>query len=149
MAGRRAPTEDVRGKVAPEDSTFWKCNWIHCVNGCGLSGHGVCSARGEWNNPNCPQFEQTACEHGIFTVFECAKCTRKNTEIMDRTFTCDKCGDKFKRKPIPAVVIAGGERYDVSLHVERKAYKERPMTGRDFCRMCLRKILRLSMDFLD
>lgn len=43
-------------KVAPEDSSKWKCNWIACVGGCGLSGNGRCSENGEWDNPNCPKF---------------------------------------------------------------------------------------------
>ena len=49
---------DVRGKIAPEDSRKWKCNWLDCVSGCGLAGSGRCEARGEWNNPNCPQFSK-------------------------------------------------------------------------------------------
>lgn len=46
----------VKGKVAPEDSSLWKCNWLNCLHGCGLAGNGSCSAGGEWNNPKCPQF---------------------------------------------------------------------------------------------
>ena len=28
-----------------------RCNWVACVNGCGLSGIGRCSARGDWRDP--------------------------------------------------------------------------------------------------
>ena len=45
-------------RCAPEDSTKWKCNWISCIGGAGLSGHGWCSMRGEWDNPKCPKFEK-------------------------------------------------------------------------------------------
>jgi len=51
-----SPAKDVRGKVAPEDSSQWKCNWINCLHGCGLSGNGRCSADGEWNNMSCGKF---------------------------------------------------------------------------------------------
>lgn len=34
-----------------------RCNWVACVNGCGLSGIGRCSARGDWRDPHCPRFE--------------------------------------------------------------------------------------------
>ena len=43
-------------KRAPEDSSRWKCNWIKCAGGMGLAGTGMCSFRGEWDNPNCPYF---------------------------------------------------------------------------------------------
>jgi hypothetical protein len=56
-----SPAKDVRGKVAPEDSSLWKCNWLNCLHGCGLAGNGSCSADGEWNNPKCPQFRRYEC----------------------------------------------------------------------------------------
>jgi hypothetical protein len=43
-------------KIAPEDSTLWKCNWLECAGGSGLAGGGMCSFRGDWSNPNCPYF---------------------------------------------------------------------------------------------
>lgn len=49
-------SRESRGKIAPEDSTLWKCNWLNCVHGCGLAGSGICSRDGEWDNPKCPQF---------------------------------------------------------------------------------------------
>ena len=50
--------KDVRGKIATVDSQNWKCNWIECLDGCGLAGNGCCSAHGKWNNPNCPKFNK-------------------------------------------------------------------------------------------
>ena len=51
-------SDRVKGKVAPEDSRKWKCNWIECLDGCGLAGNGRCSADGEWDNVKCPQFNK-------------------------------------------------------------------------------------------
>jgi hypothetical protein len=45
--------------IAPDDSTKWKCNWIECISGCGLSVYGWCSVRGEWDNSKCPKFEKS------------------------------------------------------------------------------------------
>ena len=54
-----SPPEPVKlYKCAPEDSSLWKCNWIECLGGCGLAGNGMCSDRGEWDNPNCPKFNK-------------------------------------------------------------------------------------------
>jgi hypothetical protein len=47
-------------KIAPEDSSQWKCNWINCTHGLGLAGNGTCSARGEWFNSKCTKFEKEA-----------------------------------------------------------------------------------------
>ena len=44
--------------VAPEDSGFWKCLWLVCKHGMGLAGHGQCSAKGEWDNPDCPSYSE-------------------------------------------------------------------------------------------
>jgi hypothetical protein len=49
-------SKEARGKIAPDDSTLWKCNWLNCVHGCGLAGSGICSRDGEWDNPKCKQF---------------------------------------------------------------------------------------------
>ena len=46
-----------KSTIAPLDSSQWKCNWLKCAHGCGLAGHGICSARGEWWNKDCPKFE--------------------------------------------------------------------------------------------
>jgi hypothetical protein len=35
---------------------YVKCNFKDCAHGMGLAGHGVCSAAGEWNRPDCPEF---------------------------------------------------------------------------------------------
>lgn len=43
-------------KVAPEDSHYWKCNWLDCAGGMGLAGNGWCSFRGDWNKKNCKLF---------------------------------------------------------------------------------------------
>jgi len=43
-------------KIAPEDSTQWKCNWLHCAGGMGLAGHGMCSFRGDWSKKDCPKY---------------------------------------------------------------------------------------------
>jgi hypothetical protein len=51
-------SEKTIGKCAPEDSNYWKCNWIECLGGCGLSGNGRCPDNGEWDNPNCPKFNK-------------------------------------------------------------------------------------------
>ena len=51
-------TKETCGKIAPEDSRFWKCNWIECLGGAGLSGNGMCGDRGEWDNPHCPKFNK-------------------------------------------------------------------------------------------
>ena len=51
-------SKEVKGKVAPEDSSLWKCNWLECIGGCGLSGNGRCSEDGEWDNPKCPKFNK-------------------------------------------------------------------------------------------
>jgi hypothetical protein len=54
-----SPPEPVKlYKCAPEDSSLWKCNWTECLGGCGLAGNGMCSDRGEWDNPNCPKFNK-------------------------------------------------------------------------------------------
>lgn len=34
-----------------------KCDYVHCVAGTGLAGMGTCFLRGEWDNPECPNFE--------------------------------------------------------------------------------------------
>ena len=34
-----------------------KCNFRECVAGLGLAGTGRCFLRGEWDNLNCPKFE--------------------------------------------------------------------------------------------
>lgn len=34
----------------------WKCMWLECASGAGLSGSGHCP--GEWWNPECPEFEK-------------------------------------------------------------------------------------------
>lgn len=34
-----------------------KCRWSECFAGMGLAGHGDCSARGAWDEVNCPEFE--------------------------------------------------------------------------------------------
>jgi radical SAM superfamily enzyme YgiQ (UPF0313 family) len=51
-------TKDVRGKIAPEDSNQWKCNWMECLGGCGLAGNGNCSEKGEWNKSDCKYFKR-------------------------------------------------------------------------------------------
>ena len=43
-------------KRAPEDFEGVKCNWLKCAGGMGLAGHGMCSFRGDWSNPDCPYF---------------------------------------------------------------------------------------------
>lgn len=43
-------------KRAPEDSTHWRCNWLKCAGGMGVAGNGMCSFRGDWSNPDCPDF---------------------------------------------------------------------------------------------
>lgn len=43
-------------KLAPDDSSQWKCNWLDCGGGVGLAGHGWCSFAGDWSDPNCPEF---------------------------------------------------------------------------------------------
>ena len=54
--GRAKMSKEVKGKIAPEDSKLWKCNWMDCSGGCGLAGNGRCPFNGEWDNPKCPQF---------------------------------------------------------------------------------------------
>ena len=49
-------SDRVKGKVAPENSLDWKCDWMDCLHGCGLAGNGRCSADGEWNNMSCGKF---------------------------------------------------------------------------------------------
>lgn len=71
-------------KIAPEDSRFWKCEWMNCDNGLGLAGNGMCSARGEWENKECPKFKKATCEHGIEYDAGCQKCAKKNKEIWDK-----------------------------------------------------------------
>jgi len=43
-------------KRAPDDSTQWKCPWVDCAHGMSLAGSGICSARGDWKNPKCPEY---------------------------------------------------------------------------------------------
>ena len=43
-------------KIAPEDSSYWKCKWLQCAGGMGLAGAGICSFRGDWSDPSCPKF---------------------------------------------------------------------------------------------
>lgn len=43
-------------KIAPEDSSLWKCPWLKCAGGMGLAGNGMCSFRGNWRNEKCPDF---------------------------------------------------------------------------------------------
>lgn len=45
-------------KRAPDDSTQWKCPWRECAHGGGLAGRYVCSARGEWWNPECFKYRR-------------------------------------------------------------------------------------------
>jgi hypothetical protein len=54
-------------KVAPEDSSKWKCNWIKCAHGMGLAGNGCCSARGDWNKKYCKSFitEEDLCKKWV------------------------------------------------------------------------------------
>lgn len=33
-----------------------KCGWLECAGGMGLAGNGSCSFRGDFTNPNCPNF---------------------------------------------------------------------------------------------
>ena len=42
---------------APMNSERWKCRWLGCINGMGLAGRGICSARGEWWNKDCLDYE--------------------------------------------------------------------------------------------
>lgn len=49
--------ESNRYVIAPEGSSlFWLCDFLSCAHGGGLVGRGVCSARGEWYNPKCPEY---------------------------------------------------------------------------------------------
>ena len=45
-----------KGK-APLDSSKWKCNWINCIGGRGLSSSGFCSEGGDWGKKNCITFK--------------------------------------------------------------------------------------------
>jgi hypothetical protein len=51
-------SKKVRGNIAPEDSSLWKCDWLNCRGGCGLAGNGYCFLNGEWGNPECPKFSR-------------------------------------------------------------------------------------------
>ena len=42
--------------IAPEDSTHWKCPWIDCFAGMSLAGSGKCMAKGDWSDPDCPEY---------------------------------------------------------------------------------------------
>ena len=72
---------------APYDSRYWKCNWITCVGGCGLSGSGGCSSNGYWWDKTCPKYVEGCCQHGVGSTKICPKCNKMNIEIvrkMDR-----------------------------------------------------------------
>jgi len=43
-------------KIAPESFEGVECNWLECAGGMGLAGHGFCSFRGDWSDPNCQDF---------------------------------------------------------------------------------------------
>ena len=73
--------KDVRGKIAPEDSSKWKCKWLTCENGGGLAGHGYCPSRGEWNNSDCPNFREASCQHNVKVSQTCLKCEKLNLKI--------------------------------------------------------------------
>jgi hypothetical protein len=62
--------KDARGKIAPEDSSEWKCKWLDCESGGGIAGHGFCPSRGEWNNPNCPDYQEATCQ----PLTQCPEC---------------------------------------------------------------------------
>ncbi len=68
--------------IAPEDSSQWKCKWITCENGCGLTGNGCCSARGDWDNPDCSKYMMATCQHGVKVDKVCIKCQKLNKRIL-------------------------------------------------------------------
>lgn len=41
----------------PEEDDKILCNYIKCAAGMGLAGNGNCFLRGEWDNSNCPKFQ--------------------------------------------------------------------------------------------
>lgn len=67
---------------APYDSRYWKCNWITCVGGCGLSGSGGCSSNGYWWDKTCPKHVESCCQHGVGSTKICTKCNKMNIEII-------------------------------------------------------------------
>jgi hypothetical protein len=71
-----------RSIAAPNDSSLWKCNWINCEGGCGLSGNGICSYRGNWWDDDCIQFIEAKCEHGVKLSNKCKKCSKKNSDSV-------------------------------------------------------------------
>ena len=74
-------SQEVRGKIAPEDSSLWKCNWLDCESGGGLAGHGVCPSMGEWDNPECAYYREASCQHGVKVNQPCKKCEKLNKAI--------------------------------------------------------------------
>ena len=59
MNKKYRPRFRLRGHVAPMNSERWKCSWLNCAHGMGLAGLGRCSARGEWWNKDCLDYEST------------------------------------------------------------------------------------------
>jgi len=56
MKKKKSKTRKHRYKVAPLDSSEWKCDWLRCAGGLGLAGNGWCSFKGDWTKKKCPKF---------------------------------------------------------------------------------------------
>ena len=48
----------IRGYVPPGKEYLMKCNWLDCIAGCGIAGHGGCFLKGQWWKKNCKQFKK-------------------------------------------------------------------------------------------
>ena len=46
-------------KIRPEGETI-RCKFLTCFYGMGQAGSGRCLAKGEWWNPNCPEYKSEA-----------------------------------------------------------------------------------------
>ncbi len=80
---------------APTNSARWRCSWLDCAHGMGLAGMGRCAARGEWWNPDCPEYENWEVAMDKFfkqdTPVSILSCKRKQEQ-------CSICDDTGRKK---------------------------------------------------
>ena len=83
-----------RNGAAPLDSSKWKCNWINCIGGCGLSGSGFCSEGGDWGKKNCITFK-------AIPLPEPLKLSPKDAQVLFLNCETDFIGKRYVKGVAP------------------------------------------------